>query len=144
MEHKVVKHTFVSSAAKKSGHVFEFDLSEPIRNITAGRISGVVIKDFVGINNSYVYFIRTDGLYGTRSLTFFNRQPDYISFAIDNPGTVGALSIKRFDDTGNFYQTNCHNVWGIQFTLVDVNGLPVDPSDLGWSFTVELEFKINS
>jgi hypothetical protein len=142
MEHKVVKHIFVSNKGLNESGVFSFNFSEPMRNICAGRVSGVSIKTFTTINNSYVYFLRTDGLYGSRTLTFFNGLPDYISFSIPNEGT-GTLSVSRFDDTGNFFSTNCHNIWGLQISLLDVNQNIVNPPDANWSFTVEFEFKIN-
>ena len=141
---KTVRHTFVSTAGIKSGATYLFNFVEPIRSIIGGRISGVIIKRFLTVDLSYVYFLRTDGLYGSRTITFLNGQPDYTSFAICNKGLVGTLSFARYNDDGNFYKTFNHDLWGIQFTLLDVFRNEVEPPDPGWSFTVEIEFLIKA
>lgn len=147
---RTVKHTFVSSFAKKSGNTWQFDFSEPIRNIVGGRINGVFIKNFLLINQNYVYFLRTDGIFGSRTLTFFNSKPDTVSLTIPNtniipaPNPQNGFGIHRLENNDKWYNTNLHNLDGISFQLLGEQGVPIDPPDVGWSFTVEVEYLINN
>jgi len=140
---KTIKLTFISSLSKNYGDSWGVDFEEPVRNITGTRISGVIIKSFSTINNSYVYFLRTDALFMTRTMTIFNGKPDLVCFAIPNDGNT--FSISRFDDTSRFYNIGMQTVMGLRFSLVDQNGNNVNPlsTDPNFSFTVELEYKIN-
>jgi len=140
-----ITHTFVSSFANfNTAGRFQFNFREPIRNVESSKINGVTIKNFVGINLSYLYFLRTDFITGARDVGYFNGKSDKIAFVIPNPLQIAGQGLTRYNNNDtSFITTREHYLHSIWFELLNQQGTIINPPDVGWSFTVEIELKIN-
>jgi len=139
-----LSHTFVSSAAQINiGGRFLFNFREPIRNVVAAKLKSCTIGNFATIGASYIYFLRTDCMYGSRDCGYFNGKPDKVVFSIPNCPAYNGQPISRTNTDEEFVQYYEGYIMGIWFEILDQNGQIINPPDVGWSFTVELELKIN-
>lgn len=121
---------------------FRFNLVEPIKNIIGARIRACFIGTFATIGASDRYYLLTDAISNVRDATRFNGEPDKIVFCIPNSPSTAPDPIFRINDSDDFNlfrEFDLHEVW---FELANNARTIINPPDVGWSFTVEIEYLI--
>jgi hypothetical protein len=139
-----VKHTFLSNFANASVNGrFYFEFREPPVGIIGARAKSVTICNFAAIGNSSTYYLRTDCIFGTRDASYINTRPDFVAMVIPNAPQIAGQPIVKFDDGDSFIHSEPRLLFNCWFEIFDQTiTLPINPTDAGWYFTVELEFLI--
>jgi hypothetical protein len=144
MEIAQVIHTFQSNFATSNyGGKFTFNMAQPIKGVVSGRIKSVTIRNFAAIANSPWYYLKTDAISNTRDANRYNGIPNLVVLTIPNiqKGAVGdPISQKNLSE--DFIPCIKHDIHQIWFELMDITSTVINPADVGWMFSVEVEYKV--